>query len=593
MSGRRPIAISLLLLSALPLAGAVWAIDALDVPWHRTPRVNGVIGDGEYPAHSLVSSCRLYLCQNTSFLFIAVAVPDSTYSANDGVTICIGSVPPSPIRTARVDDYKIIVSRSGTFTVSGGLKKYKNATTDSIGEWRVEVAIDFSELEVTAGHNKSLGFALFIRDGGQEVARWPNNADKESPKTWGTLSSSYSWGSVDLEYQSLTLGTQRPMMGENVTLYFAYMNEGSSPISGAQIGFYVDDATLVMIDDARVIVTSEMYVVSAVWRATAGNHTIRIRLDPMNYIVETREDNNEHSVNIYVRPASLNVRAQEGVNVTVDGNTTTVGPSRRVTLYVNLGVHEIAAQETLYIGDTRYVFYKWEWDAVEGNESAMALGVTGDVDLVASYRTEYLVKLRFLDSAAYNITQPSEVRFTAPNGSSIVLNGTYDVWLPQGTITITNIIWSSVDVKPADTTYPIQGPRTLTMNCRIYALTVEVHDGLSLTVAGANVTLVLPNQTRAWLMTDSEGKARFTQIPAGRLSGSVSYLGFVTPIAEHDLSPEMIITLSLALSFSTIVLVASIAGAMVLALMLYVRKRGPRKREQKPDKLLRSLGPPT
>jgi hypothetical protein len=44
----------------------------------------------------------------------------------------------------------------------------------------------------------------------------------------------YSWGTVDLAAQSLTLGTQRPIMGENVTLYFAYTNLGSSSISGAK-----------------------------------------------------------------------------------------------------------------------------------------------------------------------------------------------------------------------------------------------------------------------------------------------------------------------------------------------------------------------
>jgi len=214
------------------------------------------------------------------------------------------------------------------------------------------------------------------------------------------------------------------------------------------------------------------------------------------------------------------------------------------------------------------------------------------MSLEAFYRTEYMIRLRFLDSAGDNVT-PSEVRFSAPNGSSIVLNYTYDVWLRQGTITIANIIWSAVDVKPVDTTYPIQGPSTLTMNCRIYALTVEVYDSLSLPVVGANITLVLPNMTRVWLLTNSDGEAHFAQIPTGRLSGRVSYLGFITSIAEQDLTQDSSIRLSLALSLSTIAFVSSIVGAMALALILYWRKRGPRKPEQKPDKLLSSIGPPT
>jgi len=593
MLRRRLIAIFMLLLSTLPFV-EVRAIEALDVPWHPTPSINGAIGDNEYTTFLLVSNCRLYLSQNTSFLFIAVAIPDSTYSANDDVTICIGSEPPSPNRTSRMDDYQVMVSRSGTFMISEGLTKFKNATANSDGEWRAEVAIGFSELGLKEGKQRSIGFALFVRDGGQKVASWPENADKDSPKTWGTLSSSYSWGTVDLVAQSLTLGTQRPIMGENVTLYFAYTNRGSSPISDAQIGFYVDSALLMTIDDSRVIKASESFVVSTVWTATAGNHTIRVKLDPLDKIFETSEDNNEPvSVNVYVKPASLKIRAQEGVNVTVDGVVAPVGPNNEITRNVNLGVHEIAAQETLYFGDTRYVFYKWEWAGGESNDSAMALSVTGDMSIEASYRTEYLVRLRFLDSKGINITNPSEVRFTAPNGSSMVLNGTYEVWLQQGTITITNIIWSSVDVKPVDTTYQIQGPRMLALRCNVFDLTVELSDSLSLPVAGANITLVLPNQTRVWLLTDSDGKAQFTQIPAGSLSGTVSNLGFITPIPEQDLTSDSVIRLSLALSASTIVLIASISTAMLVALLFFLRKRGPKKVKGKPDKLLRSLGPPT
>jgi len=591
MLGRRPIAISLLLLSAMPFV-RVGAIDGLDVLWHTAPKVDGVIGDGEYPAPTSVSNCRLYLSQNTSFLFIAVSIPDTTSSADDGVTIWIGSEPPSPERMPRMDDYAIIVSRGGAFTAPG-LNKIKNATTTDSGGWRTEVAIGFSELDVTAGQqDKSLGFALFIRDGGQESVRWPANADKDSPKTWGMLSSSYSWGTVDLAAQSLTLGTQKPIMGENVTIYYAYTNRGSSPISGPQIGFYVDGALLALIEDARVIKT-ESYVVSAVWRATAGNHTIMAKLDPQNNIHETNEDNNEYSVNVYVKPASLKIRAQEGANVTVDGVVSMVGPSKEITQEVNLGVHTFVAQETLYYGDVRYVFNKWKWGSEESNDSTIAISITGDMSLEASYRTEYMVRLRFLDGKGNNITELSEVRFTAPNGSSKVLNGTYELWLQQGAITITNIIWSSVDVRPADTTYQIQGPRTLAIRCNVFDVTVQLSDSLSLPVSGANVTLVLPNTTRAWLLTDADGEAHFAQIPAGSLSGTVSNLGFITPIPEQDLTSDSTIRLSLVLSASTIVLIGSILTVMLLALLFFLRKKGPKRVKGKPDKLLRSLGPPT
>jgi len=115
MLGRRLIAIFMLLLSALPSA-EVGAVNGLDVPWHPTPRMDGLIGDGEYPPPvlSLIWNntifCKLYLCQDTSFLYLAVAITDSNNSAGDGITICIGTEPPSPERTPRVDDYQIMVT---------------------------------------------------------------------------------------------------------------------------------------------------------------------------------------------------------------------------------------------------------------------------------------------------------------------------------------------------------------------------------------------------------------------------------------------------------------------------------------------------
>ena len=181
MLGRRPIAISLLLLSALPLAGVVRAIEVLDVPWRPTPGMDGIIGDAEYPAPSPVSNCSLYLCQDTNYLYVAVSIPDPTYNASDGITICIGTEPPSPERTPRVDDYRMTLSRSGAFTTTG-FTSYKYATTTDSGGWRFEVAMGLPELETTPGQYKSLGFALFIRDDGKEVARWPDDADQESPK---------------------------------------------------------------------------------------------------------------------------------------------------------------------------------------------------------------------------------------------------------------------------------------------------------------------------------------------------------------------------------------------------------------------------
>jgi len=166
----------------------------------------------------------------------------------------------------------------------------------------------------------------------------------------------------------------------------------------------------------------------------------------------------------------------------------------------------------------------------------------------------------------------------------ITLNGTYDVWLQRGTIRMYNVIWSSVDVVPSDSTYTILYPGWLTIRCRIYDATVVLRDFLDFPVAGANVTLVLPNTTRVWLLTDSNGEAHFTQIPAGRLSGSVSSYG-ITYIREQDLTADSVIQLSLAISVNTIWFLIAISVGAVSGLLYLLWRRERAKLRMPPPPL--------
>jgi len=274
----------------------------------------------------------------------------------------------------------------------------------------------------------------------------------------------------------------------------------------------------------------------------------------------------------------LKVRTQEGANITVNGNTTRVGSSKEVVFNVNLGEVEIKAQEAIYMGDSRYILKGWKMDGKESTNSTILLDVSGDAQVEAIYGLEYRVRISFVDSKGFNITKPSRISFMAPNGSLIIMNGTYDVWLQKGTIRMSNAIWSSVDVTPIVSTYSIFYPGWLTMRCRIYDATVVLRDFLDFPVAGANVTLVLPNMTRVWLLTDADGEAHFTRIPAGRLSGSVSSYG-ITYIREQDLTADSVIQLSLGISVNTIWFIIAISvGAVSGLLYLLWRRERARKR---------------
>ena len=588
---RRRILIALILLSALPLARA-WGADEKNVPWYQNPSVDGSIGGSEYPPPAITlptaaGSCQIYMCQNSSALFIAAAIPDSTYSVDDNVLVCVGSEPPSPDRTPRMDDYQIMVSRGGNYSASG-LRRYRIRTTSDSNGWRFEAAIGFSDLSLATGENRSMAFAIFIRDGGLEVARWPGNADKDSPKTWGALSSSYYWGTIDLKALSLITYPQRAVTGQNVTIALTYANQGRSPCLMVQIGLYLDNALLQMLNDTR-IEPSTSHVVSIIWKATSGTHTFRARLDPLNNIFETDKSNNELSCNISVQLAKLTISAQEGVNITVNGNTTSVGPSDEAVFNLNLGAVSIAAQKVMYLGDARYVFQRWRWEGGGSNNSNTTLSISGDEQIEAVYATEYLVRMSFLNSRGQPISAPDSVRFSAPNGSSIMLSGRYDIWLPQGTLMISNIVWSAVDVKPSNTTYTIRGPRTLSIRCRVYDVIVLVKDSIDLPVLGANVTLILPNGTVASRMTGDGGFANFYRVPAGMLSGTVANLGIITTIADQELTSDLTLQYTMALSFGTITFMIIMAAAILVVLAFYWRRKA---RKQEGEKLLRSLGPP-
>jgi hypothetical protein len=598
---RKKLLIFCMLLSTVSLARAIPSND-LDVPWYSSPKVDGAIGQNEYPPWVLslpwgeATSCKFYLCQNSGYVFIAVTVPDSTYSANDSITICIGKEPPSPGRMPRIDDYELKMTRNRRFSAPG-LAKYKNATTTIAGEWRVEVAVSFSELGIVAGQARRIGFAVFIADGGQELMSWPDGAGKDTPSTWGALSSTYSWGTVDLEpYLVPILSPQNPVAGDNVSINFAFTNKGKSPIANVSVGFYADGVLFKIVNDTRIIRPSLDYAVNATWRATPGNHTIKIELDPLKRIYETNKDNNAKNINISIRLPQLTVKAREGATITVNEVAKPVGPSEEVVFTVNIGNVNITAGGQLYTADLRYVFEKWRINGQERTGNPISLRISGDAEVEALYKTEYMVKMLFQDSKGVRISPPpSQVMLTAANGSAMILNGTYNLWLQKGMILISNIIWSGVNVKPGNSSYTIVGPRTLMILCKIYDVTVNVRDGLDFPVGGANVTLLLPNQTRVWRTTDADGNAFFYQVPAGTVSCTVSSLGIMTSLGEREVNSVTVIRASVAISFNTVVLgivMPVVALSVVAFFYLRMRKKPQKGEEGKADKDLSSLGAP-
>lgn len=578
------------LITLMPF-GVVRASDEIDVQWYRTPTIDGRIGQNEYPPPAVsipwngAESCKVYVCQNASFLFIAVEVPDETNNnQNDRIKIWLGKEPPSPERSFRTDDYYIIATRSGQWSLDR-LEVSNASTTDSSG-WRVEVAVSFSELGIAKGRKKAI--AIIIEDDGSVRVRWPENAQESSPKTWGTLYSTYSWGTIELVLQSLKTDATTLIVGRNITISVEYSNEGTAPVENVTVGFYVDNSTYIILNDTERIEPHRLGYVSVNWTAIFGNHTISAKLDPFNRIFERNEDNNEKAISVQARMAKLKVRSIQGVNITAGEQTKKVNASGEVDFDVSLGRINLATQNALYQGDTRYVFQRWSnWK----NDSTIELIISKDFEIEAFYKKEHRLRFIFQDSDGSPISpQPSKVMLSAPNGSIITLNGTYDVWLQEGTVIVSNIIWSSINVISENLIYRVQGPANLSIRCRIYDVEVRVRDSFDFPVQGANVTLVLPNQTSVWRTTDSEGKAIFIGIPVGRIDGSVSNLGTTTPISGIEITSNYTIPVFIPLSMNTILILVAMLVGIVATLLVIWMKRGAKK--QKVPEPLRSLGPP-
>jgi hypothetical protein len=577
-----------IILSLLPLTIAQVS-DEVDVPWYPTPKIDGRIEPNEYPPPAVnitwsgTTSCKLYFCQNSSYLFIAIDIPDDTNQSNDKITIWLGIEPPSPERAPRLDDYKIVVTRDMKWYVDK-LKMVNASTADSSG-WRVEIAISFSELEIEKDSSKAM--AIFIEDNGIVNARWPENAQEGNPKTWGKLSSTYSWGTIELVLLTPMINPMDPIAGQNLTINIEYGNDGTSPVENVTIGVYLDGSPIKIFSDIRRVESHGYFGISIPWKATYGNHTIAVKLDPFNRIFERNENNNNATINICVRLAKLKVKAPQGVNITFGELTKKVGSEKEVTFDTSLGRHNLIAQNTLYEGDTRYVFRRWSGGE---NSSTIVLTITKDLEIEAFYKKEYRLRMIFRDSKGSRRVQPNQVMISASNGSMITLNDTYDVWLQEGIVIISNIIWSGINVKPDNTTYHIQSPRNLTIYCRIYDVTVYVRDVFDFPIQGANATLLLPNQTSIWRTTDNEGKATFIGIPVGKIHGSVSNLGVTTLINEVDITSDYTISISMPLSVNTILIIIITCAGIISSILIIWMKRGT-KRQRVPEPL-RSLGPP-
>ena len=169
-------------------------------------------------------------------------------------------------------------------------------------------------------------------------------------------------------------------------------------------------------------------------------------------------------------------------------------------------------------------FIGWSGGIYSGSAS-LTITVGGDMNLLASYRSQYLVNITFADAEGRSVS-PQSVSILGPAGA-FSLTGS-DLWLYSGTYLVTQAEWVGTNVgsnQQVPVTFAVAGSGMIVVPLPIYDEVIHVTDIYGLPISGATVTMSVGNQIQE-VLTDSTGLAVFRQVPLGYLNGTVRYLGF-------------------------------------------------------------------
>ncbi len=264
----------------------------------------------------------------------------------------------------------------------------------------------------------------------------------------------------------------------------------------------------------------------------------------------------------FATTASLN-------SLTVDGRSYSLPAS----FYWPLGsTHHVFAPASITgNGQNRTVFSGWS-GSVNSRSSSLELTVSGNMGVIASYNTQYLVQLQFTDKSG-KILMPQDVTLVGPRGIT-QLPSNNSVWLDGGaSYQIGSAIWDGVNIislEQADTTLTATRPGVISIPLPVYNDAFKVTDITGLPIQGALVNLTVGGATHLFKYTNSNGTAIFTQVPLGTFSGAVSFLGVSTPVSSTTAGDHSY-TITTVLSYPFLSLVSAFG---IIAGVFVARSRG-------------------
>jgi len=227
---------------------------------------------------------------------------------------------------------------------------------------------------------------------------------------------------------------------------------------------------------------------------------------------------------------------------------------------------------------TRYVFVSWTGD-YSGSEPSGNVVMNAPKTVTANWRRLFETSITFLDSHQAPLSEPpSRILVKAPNGTQLALTQYASLWLDEGNWTLKQAVWHGVDVKQKEDAYIPQPKGVWKISLKAYALTAKVASSLTGSgLSGADVTLTLPDGKTLTQTTDSEGYARFAQVPAGTCSVTAEKDGSAASVAvalASDSEEQVKILPTLELLLYVGLPVAAVAA--IASFLLYRKWRGRR-----------------
>jgi hypothetical protein len=308
----------------------------------------------------------------------------------------------------------------------------------------------------------------------------------------------------------------------NTTLYTLTIASGPAGygVTSPQAGVYSFPAGSLINITASPVAGWRLgsWYVNGNYAGNGSSISMSILSDTTVLAIFTRADTSSHEATISI------LSDESNTSVIIDGRNYTLPVSFSWPLGAK---HNVSVSSlTTLMGDEKVVFNGWTGGIVSGSTN-ISIYVQGDSTIIVHHIINYKILLEFVDSTGMPV-RPDMVELASDQGI-IQLNNSFVLWAPGGaTYTLIGAKWDGTGVTAvngSDFSFTVARPSNITVRLNIHPQTFKVQDIFGQPIAGAEVSVQLPNGAEIQETTNSSGLAYFPQLPAQGYKATVSYMG--------------------------------------------------------------------